>query len=301
MNINFSTFFITSIKLTYKAYCSEGYYGSYCNIHCPGNITKCVRNSHTYCKMGKTGKSLIYFYALLSKTLLHYIINLFTIGWIGTDCDEDVDECYTRAFCGHGNCTNTVGSFHCSCPPSVYGIKCQLDEDECLNKSCNGGLCVNTAGSYKCLCKPGMTGKDCEALTSTACHAQTCHHHGTCQVVDGNAVCSCNKGFHGTDCSMHDYCAENPCKHGGVCSSNKHSYVCQCPHGYKGTHCEIVDFCLYTPCSNFGNCTNTGSDYVCSCTEEYFGRNCDIKNVFQMVLLTGVSAIVDLLAQIAKQ
>ncbi|XP_062593758.1 uncharacterized protein LOC134255259 [Saccostrea cucullata] len=42
-----------SIQLTYKAYCSEGYYGSDCTAHCPGNPQKCVVNGHTYCKMGK--------------------------------------------------------------------------------------------------------------------------------------------------------------------------------------------------------------------------------------------------------
>lgn len=42
----------SSIQITYKAYCSEGYYGSDCAVHCPGNPRKCVVNGHTYCKMG---------------------------------------------------------------------------------------------------------------------------------------------------------------------------------------------------------------------------------------------------------
>ncbi|XP_062614824.1 delta-like protein 4, partial [Saccostrea cucullata] len=68
-----------SIQLTYKAYCSEGYYGSDCTDHCPGNPQKCVVNGHTYCKMG----------------------------WHGNNCNQDINECATRQFCGHGNCTNT--------------------------------------------------------------------------------------------------------------------------------------------------------------------------------------------------
>lgn len=43
----------SSIQITYKAYCSEGYYGSDCAVHCPGNPRKCVVNRHTYCTMGK--------------------------------------------------------------------------------------------------------------------------------------------------------------------------------------------------------------------------------------------------------
>lgn len=42
----------SSIQITYKAYCSEGYYGSDCRAHCPGNPRKCVVNGQTYCKMG---------------------------------------------------------------------------------------------------------------------------------------------------------------------------------------------------------------------------------------------------------
>eukprot|EP00105_Crassostrea_gigas_P002816 XP_011415476.1 PREDICTED: delta-like protein 4 [Crassostrea gigas] len=134
------------IQITYKAYCSEGYYGSECSVHCPGNPNKCVVNGHTYCKMGLTGRN----------------------------CDHDIDECVSKTFCSHGTCTNTPGSFHCTCPPSVYGLKCQLDEDECLLEPCNGGECVNKIGSYECLCRNGTSGKTCESLTGTSCDGISC-------------------------------------------------------------------------------------------------------------------------------
>ncbi|XP_061195297.1 protein serrate-like [Saccostrea echinata] len=148
------------IQITYKAYCSEGYYGSDCTDHCPGNPQKCVVNGHTYCKMG----------------------------WHGINCDEDVNECASRYFCGHGTCTNTAGSFHCKCPSSVYGLKCQLDEDECLLEPCNGGQCVNKIGSYSCQCKNGTTGKNCESLTAHQCHSDTCYNYGQCHEVIVNII-----------------------------------------------------------------------------------------------------------------
>lgn len=51
LNINISYPYF-SIQFTYKAYCSEGYYGADCSAYCPGNPRKCVVNGHTYCKMG---------------------------------------------------------------------------------------------------------------------------------------------------------------------------------------------------------------------------------------------------------
>lgn len=47
--------------MTYKAYCSEGYYGNDCSGHCPGNPRKCVVNGTTYCKTGKLNENAIWF------------------------------------------------------------------------------------------------------------------------------------------------------------------------------------------------------------------------------------------------
>ena len=46
-------YFYFSMTITYKAYCSEGYYGADCSSHCDGNPRKCISKGHTYCKMGK--------------------------------------------------------------------------------------------------------------------------------------------------------------------------------------------------------------------------------------------------------
>lgn len=56
-----------SITLTYKAYCSEGYYGNDCSGHCPGNPRKCVVNGTTYCKTGKLNENTIWFYKSLKE------------------------------------------------------------------------------------------------------------------------------------------------------------------------------------------------------------------------------------------
>ncbi|KAG3285284.1 hypothetical protein H1C71_008881, partial [Ictidomys tridecemlineatus] len=76
----------------------------------------------------------------------------------------DINECEIGAHnCGrHAVCTNTAGSFKCSCSPGWIGdgIKC-TDLDECSNGThmCSQHAdCRNTMGSYRCLCKEGYTG-----------------------------------------------------------------------------------------------------------------------------------------------
>uniref|UniRef100_A0A7N4NQ99 Latent transforming growth factor beta binding protein 4 n=1 Tax=Sarcophilus harrisii TaxID=9305 RepID=A0A7N4NQ99_SARHA len=75
----------------------------------------------------------------------------------------DVDECSSGAPCGpHGHCTNTDGSFHCSCepgyrlPPGGRPGPC-ADVNECLEGDfCfPHGECLNTDGSFACTCAPG--------------------------------------------------------------------------------------------------------------------------------------------------
>ena len=107
----------------------------------------------------------------------------------------DVDECNTaNGGCDH-NCTNTVGSFICSCDTGYqldesglncigkslwivykyilhddivagvrneYHFHCNSDINECegddLNNCHENAQCTNTEGSFNCSCNPGYTG-----------------------------------------------------------------------------------------------------------------------------------------------
>jgi len=69
---------------------------------------------------------------------------------------SDVDECKLGAhMCGeHANCTNTVGSYKCTCEVGFYhdGFSCQ-DINECRagSHTCDKySNCVNLNGSYTC-------------------------------------------------------------------------------------------------------------------------------------------------------
>ncbi|XP_066264138.1 uncharacterized protein [Branchiostoma lanceolatum] len=81
-------------------------------------------------------------------------------GMPGRDCpcgsNKDVDECASNNGGCAQNCTNTVGSFVCSCRDGFVlnsdGLSCD-DVDECAAN--NGGCyqnCTNTVGSFFCSC-----------------------------------------------------------------------------------------------------------------------------------------------------
>ena len=106
---------------------------------------------------------------LKPKLLRNIIINsktqrITTSKIVKTNCIRiilDVNECeQTPAPCKFA-CTNTEGSFLCSCPKgytlAADGVTCR-DLDECATGQHNcEHECVNTLGSYKCSCPKGYT------------------------------------------------------------------------------------------------------------------------------------------------
>ena len=73
------------------------------------------------------------------------------------ECITGEDDCNT-----HSICSNTVGSFLCTCKPGFYEREGDChDIDECIRYDLNDCSveemrCENTFGSYKCLCKLGL-------------------------------------------------------------------------------------------------------------------------------------------------
>ena len=94
------------------------------------------------------------------------------VGNKGIPC-VDVDECAVENGQCEQNCTNTIGSYNCSCIEGfnlTSRFRCS-DIDECaINTTlcdANKGLrCNNTVGSYECICKKSYI---IDTATNTSC------------------------------------------------------------------------------------------------------------------------------------
>ncbi|KAL1140439.1 hypothetical protein AAG570_000371 [Ranatra chinensis] len=96
-------------------------------------------------------------------------------GFGGCSCEvPDENECKNRPCDVFAHCTNTLGSFHCSCFPGYEGdgFHCQ-DINECDDPSIaarcvENSECCNLPAHFLCKCLPGYTGdgeERCEVQT----------------------------------------------------------------------------------------------------------------------------------------
>ncbi|XP_035688794.1 fibrillin-1-like [Branchiostoma floridae] len=163
---------------------------------------------------------------------------------------------------------------------------CEKDVDECADNPCDEhAVCTNTKGSFTCTCDDGYTGN---GLTCTARCSQSCNASALCRSTDGsNYACVCNDGFEGdgVTCTDIDECLDPDAarchvEHGN-CVNTPGSFDCFCNPGYQRTsgdlhECEDVDECLAIknrhPCSPDAHCDNSIGSFRCDCNPGYTGN-----------------------------
>ncbi|XP_063713278.1 signal peptide, CUB and EGF-like domain-containing protein 1 isoform X2 [Symsagittifera roscoffensis] len=206
-------------------------------------------------------------------------------GYIGDDCGNDLDECATSNGGCEDFCSNTVGSFTCSCTAPGYEVSALnfrscVDTDECDvgSDTCDdvSTTCSNTPGSFTCSCRSGFDPNTTDACTDVdECALNTNSCDDICTNTPGSYTCSCSDpgeillidGFScsGT-CSVDSEC-NGPTN--GVCDTSG-SNTCNCNAGYQLADCsQDTNECA----TNNGNCqqtcTNSVGSFNCGCTTGY--------------------------------
>ena len=148
------------------------------------------------------------------------------IGYNGDPC-TDVNECEIATDnCGdNASCSNTEGSFECTCDQGFTGdgITC-TDTDECADTdTCNEAteVCANTVGSFACTCRTGFAGNPCTDINECDLDTDNCDQNASCDNTEGSFECSCNDGFSGDGLACQDIneCLNSPCSSLGSLSA----------------------------------------------------------------------------------
>ncbi|XP_078575131.1 uncharacterized protein LOC144861237 [Branchiostoma floridae x Branchiostoma japonicum] len=99
----------------------------------------------------------------------------------------DINECETSP-CVHGNCSDDVGGYTCTCENGWEGANCDQDIDECASNPCwLGGTCLDHVDGYSCVCPKDVTGKNCK----TGPFAGECYEFSTVALTHREATVAC--------------------------------------------------------------------------------------------------------------
>ncbi|KAL3312677.1 hypothetical protein Ciccas_008730 [Cichlidogyrus casuarinus] len=165
-------------------------------------------------------------------------------GLAGRDCRDDIDECLTGSHKCAQDCTNTYGSYRCSC---------------------RNGFEVDPRNSYSCIRK-----KD----DYYDCQPKCVEDQGYCE----NKRCVCYYGFYGPDCRMEENICKTkrPCQH--ECNFlGKGRFECSCHSGYRpsipgdASRCvpQLIDECKTGAHNCSQLCIDRPNGFECACYPDY--------------------------------
>ncbi|PIK52467.1 putative sushi, von Willebrand factor type A [Apostichopus japonicus] len=189
-------------------------------------------------------------------------------GFIGSNCEIEIDECETQPCQNGATCLDGVNSFSCTCTEGYTGPDCSVDINDCEQNPClNGGTCQDGLSLFVCYCQPGFEGNLCETERDPCSH-QPCHNGGFCEAAGHEYQCRCAT-------AEYQPAVETLATTGDCVDTEGDSYRCNCYTGFTGQHCEDkIDYCDELLCDNGGTCSQTREGATCICPIEYAGETC---------------------------
>ncbi|XP_030603557.1 protein eyes shut homolog [Archocentrus centrarchus] len=299
----------------YQCVCAPGWVGEYCQY--VGDACQIKPNS---CLNGATC------IATNQPTSPPQYTCKCPLGFTGTNCESEINECDSSPCQHNGKCYDLLGDYSCQCPTGFHGKRCEVDIDACAlsNNTCppktqcldlpvgfeytcsvpclqhlqpcaNGGRCVlNNTNAYRCICTRGWSGQDCR-VNVNECIEHWCQNGGTCvDEIDGYS-CLCPRGYTGIYCEEDiDYCVDHCCSEHGVCLDQQYNFTCRCMLGFEGLLCEVeTNECHSFPCLNGATCVDLIGDYRCNCPPGFEGRTCseNVNDCWSQPCLNGGSCM----------
>ena len=136
-----------------------------------------------------------------SVTIINFNPSACPIGYGGSDCATDIDECAPVPCHNDGTCTEGVdgfiGSFTCACMPGWISAVCDINVDECASTPCaNTGTCTDLIDEFTCVCNAGYAGSNCATETAPEPAPEPVSHVDCIGewVPDGECSASCGGG-----------------------------------------------------------------------------------------------------------
>ncbi|CAB4040547.1 neurogenic locus notch homolog 1-like, partial, partial [Paramuricea clavata] len=162
------------------------------------------------------------------------------------------------------------------------GNESKYHKNECLENShdCDiNAICTNTEGSFNCSCKNGYRGNGTSCKVLVIFNFHSCR---IVIVVDAESFLNCiilvyEFKIHINECleNTHD------CDKNTTCTNTEGSFNCSCKNGYRGngTLCKDKNECLENShdCDINAICTNTEGYFNCSCKNGYRGNGTSCK------------------------
>ncbi|CAH1775918.1 unnamed protein product [Owenia fusiformis] len=263
---------------------TEGSYSCQCNLGYEGDGKSCQKQVDPTCNgVGEfdASKSTCNCSEGYKLVEMNRILTCTDIN----ECEEVPGSCQDAAIC-----TNTRGSYYCTCQDGYVGDGKLCDLNECAqpDRCHSSAYCTNEIGGFSCSCNPGYEGDGFECTKiENPCPVNNggCGDNSICQFIDARVYCGCRPGYKGDG----DLCVDiNECTETGsmkhrcinaMCSNYDGGYSCDCltgfiPQATGSTVCMDYDECAkdtHNCHATNATCQNNEGSFECECKEGFKG------------------------------